>query len=477
MAASLRATELAELIRNAPPIDPLKAPYDWNVPDVMGKYHDSRIKSKFGPLGTQLKRDRKHAVKKKEDYDRMHNQLASRALRAEKRAPIIAEKSEFNTRVYFDVVTKEPIKTITGVVDEKAGLAVSSLSASDTAKEKKRFIRSMREGRSHYVASAIMAGYRSVDVQDDATGNCGLHYAVQSGNVEMLEALLKYKADPQLRNRLGYYPINLAWDFWVQDGGTTQDGIILPLSKEKREAQENRTCHILHLLLSYDASPDAPQQDGNTVLHMAVRKGPLRAVLLLMGFEATTHLKNMYGFTAPDMALRRKNRDMAKIFRLWETIQAQMLNEDFVNTWRRFLKDTAADMSHAKSAEEVIFEIRMEEGIKLINQETGSEFRLDDDMLREAKDAEAANQPFKVPLPWERPWKSWVKAQRGDVYGKPSTAEGARAGSRAGVAKDKEAEKMRNKHMDAEAREEAKVGLYFWAPGLLDFWTSELFSY
>ncbi len=86
--------------------------------------------------------------------------------------------------------------------------------------------------------------------------------------MDAVEELLKYKADPDVKNKLGYLPIHGAWQFWkkkrVGDRYRT---------KEEREKQEDDTYAILKHILSYNAYVDAQDIFGNTALHMACRLG------------------------------------------------------------------------------------------------------------------------------------------------------------------------------------------------------------
>lgn len=86
--------------------------------------------------------------------------------------------------------------------------------------------------------------------------------------METVEELLKYKVDPDLKNKLGYSAAHEAWSFWkkkmVGDRCRT---------KEEREQQEETTCQLLYHLFAYDAFIDAQDIEGNTVLHIACRLG------------------------------------------------------------------------------------------------------------------------------------------------------------------------------------------------------------
>lgn len=88
--------------------------------------------------------------------------------------------------------------------------------------------------------------------------------------MEAAEELLKYKADPDIKNKLGYLPIHCAWQFWKkkQVGDRYR-------TKEEREKQEEDTYAIVKHILSYNAYVDGQDIFGNTALHMACRLGEL----------------------------------------------------------------------------------------------------------------------------------------------------------------------------------------------------------
>ena len=155
-------------------------------------------------------------------------------------------------------------------------------------------------------------------VQDVATGDHGLHVGCRTGNLALVDQLMKYKADSELPNRLGYFPINYCWDFWKKYN-----------QQILRDPQENLTCQILFTLLSYGAGSQRQDQKGNTALHKAAQYGPLRAVLMLMGFRGDPHTRNNLVQRPVDVARKYKQHEIVKVFGMWDMITEQMAATDF----------------------------------------------------------------------------------------------------------------------------------------------------
>ena len=82
-----------------------------------------------------------------------------------------------------------------------------------------------------------------------------MHIAVKKGYKLVVEELLKYKADTEVINNIGYRPIHNSWLFWQKKKDVLTGH---HRTKEERIAQEEATCDILLSLLSFGAYVDAP---------------------------------------------------------------------------------------------------------------------------------------------------------------------------------------------------------------------------
>jgi len=144
----------------------------------------------------------------------------------------------------------------------------------------------------------------------NAVGNFGmrpLHLAVYVGNREAAEILLNHGADPNIRDTAGGTPLH-----WAVVGGFPD---------------------IVELLLERGADPNAKDNAGNTPLHIAamghtnevaamfIELAPrfgleypydhLDTVRILLEYGANPTVKNSYGQTPIDMALKYGNDEIA----------------------------------------------------------------------------------------------------------------------------------------------------------------------
>lgn len=287
----------------------------------------------------------------------------------------------------------------------------------------------MKLGRTHYVGYAVTLGFKSVNYQDEETGNTALHYAVHRGNVEQCTELLKYKAIPELRNKLGNAPIHDAWIFWNTNNTRT---------REQRIDQERKTCEILLLFLGYDTYVDSQDQYGNTALHNACRMGPIRAVLLLLGFKPNVNMLNKEGLTANDVAVRHKKHEIVKLLSTWPVLSQQMVKTDFVVQWKKFFANPMAEISNEQSAKDVIFQLTMQSNVKTVGKmkvdtlpdemEIGPDgierpvpkstvglVPIDDELWRQTWADGKRN--IATPKPWDPSWEVYVdKCHKEGIY-------------------------------------------------------------
>jgi len=278
----------------------------------------------------------------------------------------------------------------------------------------------MKLGRTHYVGYAMTLGFRSINYQEEDTGNTALHYAVHRGNVEQCKELLKYKAIPEMRNRLGNCPIHDAWIFWNTNNTRT---------REERLEQERKTCEILLLFLSYDTYVDSQDQHGNTALHNACRMGPIRAVLLLLGFKPNVGMLNKSGMTVNDVAKKHDKHEICKLLSTWPVLSQQMVKTDFVVQWRKFFANPMAEITSEQSAADVIFQLTMEGNVKAVGKmkvdimpdemEKGADgverpkpkstvgnIPIDDELWRQTY--YDGKRDIATPKPWDPSWEIFV---------------------------------------------------------------------
>jgi hypothetical protein len=377
----------------------------WNLKDVSGTYHVSRIKSKFPIPGTAVIEDIEHIQKKAADVKRFEDGIFREASKTRNRIKLRKDTAAFNTRIDFEANVLGQINASEEVMNQTYVLLRPPPALSDTPKEIKRFFSNVERGNANYVAYAIAAGFASINWQEPEFGNTCLHQAVKRGDVEMVETLLRYKADPEIKNRLGYYPIHFSWGFWKRFK-----------MAEENLPQENLTVQMLSVLCSFSTVPDKQQElDGSTPLHLAAKFGPTRAAITLMGFKAKHNITNANGETPFDIAVRKDRKEISQLIRMWDMIHHQMVHCDFMVLWSKFIADYESVISNTKPAQKILFELQMMDGIKTLEREVKHDFLLDDDLMRQTLKDDALNEREKVLKPWEEGYKDWKEFRQNEL--------------------------------------------------------------
>ena len=151
-----------------------------------------------------------------------------------------------------------------------------------------------------------------------------------------MEELLRHQADADVKNRLGNHPVHEAWSFWQTLGEH-------PLrSQAQREAQEAATCSILEAVFSYGGFVDSTDQDGQTALHIACRRGPTRAVKLCLAFKAKAELRThshshgrchsvrgVSGLLPAEICVQFGQEESFRMVRAWARIAHYLVHLDF----------------------------------------------------------------------------------------------------------------------------------------------------
>lgn len=186
-----------------------------------------------------------------------------------------------------------------------------------------------------------------------------MHMAVKSGFVDVLEQLLKYNADANLINKMGNAPIHEAWYQWVPP----------PNTADVRREQEARTCAILRHLCTWNAYPDnLHKTDGNTALHWAARLGPVKAVVILLGFKSDHTIRNKSGLTPLDVAVAHGQTEIVKVLSNWNVMKKQSQHEDFAILWKSFIADHEIPMSNDPDAKTTIYKLHMRDSVNKMSK-------------------------------------------------------------------------------------------------------------
>jgi len=360
-------------------INGLKYHHNWNIYDFTGKSHISKYANKLAPIpGTQIVRELKHIEDKTKDIQRFEGEIEAYRKRWQHKQLGRDRIVAFSTRVHFDTTVGRPLEDARQIIKAKELLNVTKPKFPDPEHEILRFFKNVCLGRYLYIPSVVNLGFRSVDYQEPINGDSGCHITARKGDYRTLEELLKYHADPDLKNKYGRCAIHEAWFFWDTNGD-----VVKPYrTKEARLEQEDKTIRILTAICSYNGYVDAQDQEGQSALHLACQLGPLSAVKTLLGFKADYMLKTKAGETPAELCRKNGHDESLRLILFWNQIKHSMIHIDFTILWQKFLKEYETQMSNQRSAAAVLFDLEMESNIKTLDRAVKKHFQLDDEILR-----------------------------------------------------------------------------------------------
>lgn len=146
-----------------------------------------------------------------------------------------------------------------------------------------------------YTISHLLASQRQNVNQKTSLGDTALHRAAGSGNVEILELLLRNGASVAAKDCWGNTPLHLATFVWFEYDRLTSKGPKTRSWKEQKARSSEMSQKVAQSLLNHGADVNAINLRGETALHISVMKGqkPLTELLLARGGDVI--LKNEYG--------------------------------------------------------------------------------------------------------------------------------------------------------------------------------------
>lgn len=380
---------------------------DWNADDFIGKYHLARIdQDQVAPIpGTQLRREEEHKIVKEKDRKSVENSLIISEDERKSRIKIKNQLIELAQKVYVETVIGSRLLKIENVIKEKVISNNPDLVVlpEDSEKDISKFMKNIEMGRHMYVGFAIVSGYKSINYQDPLTGNTALHVAARKGYALVVKELLEYKINPDTKNRLGNTAAHDSWLFWRNPQGFRGEN----RTKEQREHQEDTTCQILTHIYSYGGHVETFDCRGKSVLHIACKLGPTKAVVIMLGFKADHHLKDKNNEDMIDIAIKYNHIEILRILRSWDLIKKETRKIDFKTLWSDFLKNYEAVISSEKSAESCMSDYAMSQRIKVLERSKIDYTPIDDNLLRLNYNDNITG--LKMCKPWEDGWAAYAK--------------------------------------------------------------------
>ena len=144
-------------------------------------------------------------------------------------------------------------------------------------------------GRHFQLAKVLHRNGSSVDQQGNA-GSSPLHSAAGSYDLEMVQVLLDYGIDVNVRNDYGSTPLAYTG-----------------------QSQFSNDPRVVRLLLDHGADPNVSNLSGTTPLYHASRSGNVEMVRLLVERDASIEAQNVGGMTPLDVASGEQRDEIMKL--------------------------------------------------------------------------------------------------------------------------------------------------------------------
>lgn len=177
----------------------------------------------------------------------------------------------------------------------------------------------------------------------DTIFDTALNVAIQKGDIEIIELLLKFKADPNkfyphrpgplflAVNNLRREIIELLLNYKANPNKEDESGII-PLFL----AIEKNNIPIIELLLKHNSNPNKEKNFKYTPLHVAVSNNRKEIVELLLNYKADPNKENFYKNTPLHIAADKGNEEIFNI--LYQVTDQRYKNDIPILRYTKFLK-------------------------------------------------------------------------------------------------------------------------------------------
>ena len=401
----------------------------WNVHDFRGKFHRRRFKAEMPIPGTQLvaeherqtNEDKRHASLAgalKDINDQLEEDIKYRCRR---------ERASGNAKTFGQI--NDALERVKDVVKDLKAVDLDGDGRGDEEDEsavnagpdplEKDFLRYAADVDVFNVKKLLQSGFSKPNVKYEETGDCALHIAVKHGDVEMVQLLLHFGANPNVHNLQGDAPIHQAWRFWRHHAN---QGRLSFEERVRNECAEDdaKTYKTLLALLQGGADPDISRTDKSTALHEAARRGPVKAVVVLLQFKATSDIANEMSHTPHFIAEAARNLESAKLIASWNKVRTLYSTEEFSTLWMKFCRDIEASIEKGKSAQQLVKEVALTESQEALTRAKQDGVAVVDevrsDLRKELDEGSSRRKVFSQ--------KQWKQIERTKFMPKPSKLRG-----------------------------------------------------
>ena len=142
-------------------------------------------------------------------------------------------------------------------------------------------------------------------------GSTALHYAIETGNLEIASLLIQKGADINILDLQGQSPLDLAIDFmWEEEARSlfkTNQNASLSFAIYDKDLKAGEA------LIQAGADVNQTDDDSNTLLHLAVKKGDFNLVRLCIAKGADVNYKNHLQKRPLDYAKNKQIKNYLKL--------------------------------------------------------------------------------------------------------------------------------------------------------------------
>lgn len=315
----------------------------WDLRDFLGKYHRHHIAARHPIGGTAVtvdeERRRARPLLPKQRPEKVATSQNDWALEMETRLGgtlvkvgqvLDARSRELAPRPVDDHVEVEPKSDGEAAKEAAAEARAALVRQSDDVKWRAYVM----DGNVDGMEAMVKSGYDRLDDEPSA-----LHASVRRGLVDAVRLLCEHGVDANAENELGDVALLLAWSFWDAGHANARKTLKDDAARQRAIGHEDATVAILRLLLSHGARAHASRADGTTALHEAARRGPVRAVKLLLHYGANEDV--IVRRIAEDRAKKDQcddARESARLLRQWKVIKHELKYDEFLQEWWTALK-------------------------------------------------------------------------------------------------------------------------------------------